>query len=250
MNTYKQFYEDYFISQKFSPEESLKQKERIVLLEKIAKKLNAIGIGLIVGAGKGLEMGVGKGKVFALDLPFTYLPLLKEKFPDAFILQGDGTNMPFSDNTFDWLVCSEVLEHVPNREDMISEFSRVLKPDGTLILTTPNWLCLYGLFRKLAEFFSGKPVHAGDQPLDQWTTPAKLRRELAPYFAIKRMWGWWYFPPIGRGEFQLFPKFFAALWKILMPLERFFQVALPWFGHSVCVAAKPKKLEKRGKTEQ
>lgn len=237
----REFYEKYFIEQDFSAEERLKQFERVLSLKNFFRTMDISGFGLAVGVGKGAELEVAQGKVVALDLPYTYLPTVKQNFPEALVIQGDGTLLPFRDNTFDWLLCSEVLEHIPNREDMISEFARVLKPAGNLILTTPNRICLYGIARFIAELLSGKTVHAGEQPLDNWVTPWGLKSEFAQYFKIRKMRGWWYFPPIGIGDFQLFPRIFAAIWKLLMPIERFLRVALPWFGHSICIVANPIK---------
>lgn len=47
---------------------------------------------------------------------------------------------PFDDNTFDVVLTYETLEHVPWPTEYIAEMSRVLKPEGTLVLTTPNVL--------------------------------------------------------------------------------------------------------------
>ncbi|MDR0505241.1 MAG: methyltransferase domain-containing protein [Dysgonamonadaceae bacterium] len=49
----------------------------------------------------------------------------------------DGNNIPFEDNTFDSILASEVLEHVPNIDKTLSEWRRVLKPNGKLIATVP-----------------------------------------------------------------------------------------------------------------
>ena len=49
----------------------------------------------------------------------------------------DGLNIPFEDNSFDSIVCFEVLEHVFEPEKIIQEMYRVLKPGGKLMLTTP-----------------------------------------------------------------------------------------------------------------
>lgn len=46
--------------------------------------------------------------------------------------------LPYADGTFDKIVCSEVLEHVPDHEGAARELCRVLKPGGVLALTVPN----------------------------------------------------------------------------------------------------------------
>ncbi len=49
---------------------------------------------------------------------------------------GDAHNLPFEDNKFDVILCTEVLEHLHTPSKAISEMKRVLKPKGKLILTT------------------------------------------------------------------------------------------------------------------
>ena len=49
----------------------------------------------------------------------------------------DGNKMPFDDNAFDSIFCSQVFEHVFNPEEFIKEVRRVLKTDGQLLLTVP-----------------------------------------------------------------------------------------------------------------
>ena len=46
----------------------------------------------------------------------------------AFASAGDATRLPFQDETFDRIIASEVLEHISNDEDALSELFRVLKP--------------------------------------------------------------------------------------------------------------------------
>jgi len=45
--------------------------------------------------------------------------------------------LPFGDAVFDIVLCTEMLEHVPDPEAVLSEIQRVLKPGGCLIMTTP-----------------------------------------------------------------------------------------------------------------
>ena len=49
----------------------------------------------------------------------------------------DITSIPQEDASFDAILCSEVLEHVPNPVAVLHEFSRLITPGGRLILTTP-----------------------------------------------------------------------------------------------------------------
>lgn len=51
---------------------------------------------------------------------------------------GDALNLPYDDNTFDVVLISEVLEHVPNDTQAIAEFVRVLKPGGVAAVTVPR----------------------------------------------------------------------------------------------------------------
>jgi ubiquinone/menaquinone biosynthesis C-methylase UbiE len=49
----------------------------------------------------------------------------------------DIISIPEPDNSFDIILCSEVLEHVPDPTKALDEFGRLLKPNGKLILTAP-----------------------------------------------------------------------------------------------------------------
>ena len=52
-------------------------------------------------------------------------------------VQGDGTRLPFPDNTFDKIIASEVLEHIPDDVAAYDEFFRILKPGGSIAATVP-----------------------------------------------------------------------------------------------------------------
>jgi len=69
---------------------------------------------------------------------------------------ADGTNLPFKDNTFDFVVLQHTLEHYNSGKGnfLIEGSHRVLKPEGSLIVTVPDlW--------KLADRW----VNGGDPPL-------------------------------------------------------------------------------------
>lgn len=50
---------------------------------------------------------------------------------------SDVISIPVKENFFDYVLCTEVLEHIPYPHKAIAEFSRILKPEGKLILTAP-----------------------------------------------------------------------------------------------------------------
>lgn len=49
----------------------------------------------------------------------------------------DITNIPYSHDFFDIIICNHVLEHIIDEERALTELSRVLKPEGTVIITVP-----------------------------------------------------------------------------------------------------------------
>lgn len=55
-------------------------------------------------------------------------------------VNGDGTQLPFPDDTFDHVICSEVMEHIPDDAAAARELARVLKPGGMLAVTVPTFL--------------------------------------------------------------------------------------------------------------
>ena len=61
--------------------------------------------------------------------------------------------LPFADNSFDGIIFNEIFEHLQNLLFVMREVKRVLKPGGTLLLSTPNLRSLNGLYNFL---FNGK----------------------------------------------------------------------------------------------
>jgi SAM-dependent methyltransferase len=53
---------------------------------------------------------------------------------------GDATRMPFPDGSFDFVIASEVMEHIPADQSAMNEVARVLKPGGIAAVTVPAWL--------------------------------------------------------------------------------------------------------------
>lgn len=58
----------------------------------------------------------------------------------AAVVHGDALSLPYTDETFDCVIASEILEHVPQDDAAIAELIRVLKVGGTLAVSVPRWL--------------------------------------------------------------------------------------------------------------
>ncbi|GAA5316232.1 MAG: class I SAM-dependent methyltransferase [Candidatus Pelagadaptatus aseana] len=52
--------------------------------------------------------------------------------------EADALALPFADDSFDKVICSEVLEHIPDYKGVLKEIKRVLKPDGLLAVSVPR----------------------------------------------------------------------------------------------------------------
>jgi ubiquinone/menaquinone biosynthesis C-methylase UbiE len=72
------------------------------------------------------------------------------------IIQGDAQKIPFEDNFFDVVYATALIEHLDQPMKMLKETYRVLKPNGILIVTTPN-----PFFDKIAELIGHieKEIH-------------------------------------------------------------------------------------------
>lgn len=53
---------------------------------------------------------------------------------------ADALSLPFGDGTFDRVITSEVLEHIPDDRGAMAEITRVLRPGGVLAATVPTYL--------------------------------------------------------------------------------------------------------------
>ncbi len=66
----------------------------------------------------------------------------------------NAEDIPFSDNTFDLVMCSQVLEHIPDDSKTLSEFHRALRKGGLLVLAVPNCVTdMYPIFQPLEKRF-------------------------------------------------------------------------------------------------
>jgi len=91
-----------------------------------------------------LDIGCGSSRMIqdlpdaiGMDLALPKLRFLRSRHTR--LVQADAFALPFPDRAFDAVICSEVVEHVPDHPGLLGEITRVLRPDGTLILGTPDY---------------------------------------------------------------------------------------------------------------
>jgi len=112
------------------------------------KKVLEIGSGLGL-LGQELVKRAKSVKVdyFGIDLVLSSLQKGKETIPRS--LQADAKKLPFSDNSFDSVVSTDVLEHIPDATSVVREIRRVLKPGGVafLVIADPS----EGRFRNVSD---------------------------------------------------------------------------------------------------
>lgn len=235
---FKNFYENFYVNSKVPRKtEAMKQALRLEAIRDLMRRDDEPDKKtLVAGCGAGEDTSVVARRVFAFDLAFSAIKIAKQNFPKNIYLVADAAYLPFIDNSFDCIVCSEVIEHIPDSQKMLSEFNRILKPRGELIITTPNWISLWGLFRKLGELLLGRPLTAKGQPVDNWYTPNRLQNQLKVYFRIISERGIWYYPPCGRGSYAISDFITLPVFRFLLPLERFLSKAIPSIaGHILAV---------------
>lgn len=82
--------------------------------------------------------------IYGVDMSQESVNVVNKKFEGRHNWGGakvfDGKRLPYEDDTFDLITCTEVIEHIlpKHMELFLSELKRILKPDGKLLLTTPN----------------------------------------------------------------------------------------------------------------
>jgi len=100
---------------------------------------------LIENEGRVLDVGCGSSHIIAALPPGSVaLDILINKLRFARRFQtprvcASGFALPFGDDSFPCVLCSQVIEHVPMVPSMIDELCRVLAPGGRLVLGTPDY---------------------------------------------------------------------------------------------------------------
>jgi len=150
------------------------QRRRYAVITKLAA-----GARRFLDVGCGSSRIIGSGRLVGLDIVLGKLRYAR-RYGNP-LVHGSIFELPFKDASFDCVICSEVIEHVPADEKVFSELERVLEPGGRLILGTPD----YDRWRwRAMEWVYGKVSPGGyaDEHITHYS-----RENLAAYLTARDM---------------------------------------------------------------
>jgi SAM-dependent methyltransferase len=97
-----------------------------------------------------LEIGAGGGfllqdlrdrgfrRLTGSDITTTALAEMRSRNPDITVIAADAESLPFGNHSFDVVISSDVIEHLPRVNSHLSEVHRILSPGGQYLFKTPN----------------------------------------------------------------------------------------------------------------
>lgn len=208
-----------------------------------------------------LEVGAGSGRYglkFAQDFPNMVvtltdilesslggMSLLKDEMglSNVVIRREDALSLTFPANTFDVVFCDAVIQHLQEHEHAVAEMVRVLKPGGTLVLSSVNgWNFPHQLY-KVGLKIRGKKYPYGYEKNFTWRELSRLCEDLGVHTITHDGFYFAYGVYRWKEHFQIFRRIGGALNRISRALDvltgRWFSRT---FGFEVFVVAqKPLK---------
>lgn len=130
------------------------------------KKFLEVGCGLGYFSEKATSLGA---IVTGIDIGGKLVEKSKQRIPGGKFLVASASKLPFKDESFDIVLCTEVIEHVDNQSQAIEEMFRVIKKGGILVITSPNrfFKPLFDLLSKIGV----RPYHGNEK----WYYPSTLK---------------------------------------------------------------------------
>lgn len=116
---------------------------------------------LDVGCGTGYYLNLVRRRGFdcaGLDRSQNMLRQLKDTYPDLPVQMADARKLPFKDNSYDAVISIETLRYFSDRNPLLAEIYRVVKPGGLIFITAAPLFSLnfYGIFNSLCRVFKIK----------------------------------------------------------------------------------------------
>ena len=126
---------------------------------------------LDAGCGTGLNLRHLPAGSTGIDINPRNIELLRKRLPNHTVLEGDVEALPFADASFGTVLCTEVIEHIPDPSAALAEYRRVLQPGGVLIGSVPARSAIWKL-----RFLSSTCPHS--EPFHNEYLPHEVREML------------------------------------------------------------------------
>lgn len=109
------------------------------ILQLLEARVQDVVVEVGCGAGVVLEQ-IPAGRLVGMDLSGFILHKTKRRLAGktADLLQANAETLPFANNQFNKLVCTEVIEHVLEPRNLAKELARVVQANGVVVITIPN----------------------------------------------------------------------------------------------------------------
>lgn len=133
-----------------------------------------------------LDFPAGNGVTSKILKDIGAVPVALDLFPEYFRIEGleciranISEGLPVKDETGDAFICQEGIEHFADQLNAFREFNRVLKKDGTLLITTPNYSNLRSkLSYLLSESERFNSMMAPNELDDIWMSKQDITKEI------------------------------------------------------------------------
>jgi SAM-dependent methyltransferase len=165
------------VADRFLGLEAIFHRNRAWVVRRLVRKYGTAPF-LDAGCGTGLNLRNLPPGSTGIDINPRNVALIQKRLPQQHVVLGDLEEMPFEDGSFGTVVCTEVLEHVPDTARSIAEIRRVLKPGGTFIGSTPATSPIWRL-----RFLSSTCPH--DEPFHNEYTTGQMRTMLRDFSIVK-----------------------------------------------------------------
>jgi 2-polyprenyl-3-methyl-5-hydroxy-6-metoxy-1,4-benzoquinol methylase len=112
---------------------------RYFLAQRLATGKVVLDLGCGEGYGANILAGVARS-VAGIDLSTEAIEHARVRYPEGNLkfVAGDCRDTHLPANHFDLVVCFEMIEHIAEHDQLLSEVRRVLKPDGVFIVSSPD----------------------------------------------------------------------------------------------------------------
>ncbi len=138
--------------------------------------------GMILEVGSGLSpMTETSDRIVYSELSFTALRTLKSRQGRGYYVVADATHLPFKIGSFSQVICSEVLEHLPEDRLALCEIASVMIPGGSLILTFPHRRSYFACDDRFVNHFRRYELHDMEALLrETGLNPLEIKKILGP----------------------------------------------------------------------